>query len=331
MAYDGKLLARARVQLDKIRAANADEHMRRIDEMYAKVPELEQLEAQMRSQMTELVRLTLSRGGNVRQGVEELKKQNLDAQMRRAELLVEHGRSIDYLDDIYSCPKCKDSGMFDGALCSCVVRLYNEELTKELGTLLQTGDECFERFDLKLYSDEYDEALKTSPRQWMSQVFSGCRKFAANFPDVSSNLLLHGGTGLGKTFLSACIAREVANKGYSVCYDSASSALEAFERQKFSRSVEESEEAAVRVRRMLSCELMILDDLGTEMVTNMSLSALYTLINTRLVNKKPIIISTNCDLAELERRYTPQICSRISGEFIDLPFVGRDIRKLKRS
>ena len=163
----------------------------------------------------------------------------------------------------------------------------------------------------------------------MAVVFAGCRKFADRFPDVSSNLLLRGGTGLGKTYLSACIARVVAEKGYSVCYDSASTALEAFERQKFSRNPEEAEAASVRVKRMLSCDLMILDDLGTEMVTPMSVSALYTLINTRLNEHRRTIISTNCSDEELSRRYTPQICSRIQGEFLELPFYGTDIRRLR--
>ena len=156
------------------------------------------------------------------------------------------------------------------------------------------------------------------------------RKFADNFPNVSSNLLFQGGPGLGKTFLSACIARVVAEKGCSVCYDSAVSALEAFEKQKFSRDPDEADAASARVRRMLDCDLMILDDLGTEMVTPMSVSALYTLINTRLVNRRKMIISTNCSEEELAKKYTPQICSRIAGEFIALPFVGQDIRKLKR-
>ena len=152
------------------------------------------------------------------------------------------------------------------------------------------------------------------------------RKFADNFPNVSSNLLFQGGPGLGKTFLSACIARVVAEKGCSVCYDSAVSALEAFEKQKFSRDPDEADAASARVRRMLDCDLMILDDLGTEMVTPMSVSALYTLINSRLAAGRRIIISTNCTDEELARRYTPQIYSRIAGEFVRLPFAGRDIR-----
>ena len=328
MAYDGKLLARARTQLDLIRSDNQAEHQRRLSLVYARVPEIQRMDETMRRQMTELVRLTISHPVDLKERLAALEKDNLDIQMRRAELLVENGWPVEYLDDIYSCPKCRDSGVYEGGVCSCLEKLYNKELTKELGTLLQHGDESFERFDLNYY--DAAPVGGVSPRETMTMVLGACRKFADNFPAVSANLLFQGGTGLGKTYLSACIARVVANKGYSVCYDSAAAALEAFEVQKFSRDAEAGEAANARVRRMLDCDLMILDDLGTEMISSISTSALYTLLNTRLVNGKKIIISTNCSDEELQKKYTPQIYSRIKGEFLRLPFVGRDIRLIRK-
>ncbi len=328
MPYDGKILARAREQLEQRRAANQAEQQRRLSAAYARVPEIQQIDARMRAQMAELVRLTLSRRPDLTERIEELKKENLDLQVRRAELLVEQGWPVEFLDEICSCPKCRDTGIDNGGPCECLHRLYNQELTKELGVLLRSGDERFERFDLNLYSDRAEDG-GISPRENMSRVLAVCRKYADNFPQVSTNLLLQGDTGLGKTFLSACIARVVAEKGCSVCYDSASAALDAFERQKFARDPEEAENAARRVRQMLGCDLMILDDLGTEMLTPFSVSALYTLLNTRLVNGRRIMISTNCSDAELLRRYTPQICSRLDGEFLRLPFTGTDIRRLR--
>ena len=328
MAYDGKLLARARAQLDLIRSDNQEEHQRRLSLVYARVPEIQRMDETMRRQMTELVRLTISHPADLKERLAALEKDNLDIQVRRAELLVENGWSVEYLDDIYSCPKCRDSGVYEGGVCSCLEKLYNKELTKELGTLLQHGDESFARFDLNYYDAAPVNGV--SPRETMTMVLGACRKFADNFPAVSANLLFQGGTGLGKTYLSACIARVVAAKGYSVCYDSAAAALEAFEVQKFSRDPEASEAANARVRRMLDCDLMILDDLGTEMVSSISTSALYTLLNTRLVNGNKIIISTNCSDEELQKKYTPQIYSRIKGEFLRLPFVGRDIRLIRK-
>ena len=271
--------------------------------------------------MSELVGLTIKRSADLSDALKTLEDESLALQAKKAELLHAAGYPVDYLEDIYSCPKCKDTGFIGSQMCSCLVEEYNRQLTSELSTLLKNSDERFENFDLSLYG-EAGEA--------MSIVYDTCREYASSFSERSMNLLFQGGTGLGKTFLSACIARVVAQNGHSVCYDTAASALEAFEMKKFARDAEAAEKASTRVERMLECELMILDDLGTEMLTQISISALYTLINTRLVEGKKTIISTNLTDAELARRYTPQICSRIDGEFLKLPFAGTDIRKLKK-
>ena len=330
MPYDGKLLARARAELDGIKADNLALRLSREEEVYAQVPELRRIDEQMRAQMAELVRLTISRRPDIKEKVDALGAENLALQRRRVELLRSIGRDADYLDEIYSCPKCRDSGVFQGGVCSCLEKLYNAELTRELGTLMRDGEESFERFDLRLYPLERDPVKNVVPREAMAMVLSGCKRFAEGFSPASPNLLLQGGTGLGKTYLSACIARVVAQRGFSVCYDSASVALEAFERAKFSRDTAEGEAAALRVRRMLDCDLMILDDLGTEMVTAMSMSALYSLLNTRLTGGRKTIVSTNLTDEELQKKYSPQIFSRLTGEFMCLPFVGRDIRRMKR-
>lgn len=321
MALDGKLLARARVKLADIHEANLQEQENRLRRIYLRIPEIESIDAQLRSHMTELVRLTISRDEKLKARLEALEKENLELQARRTELLVGNGYAEDWLEPIFSCPHCRDTGYIDGKICSCLRRLYNKELTDELGVLLRSGDECFDNFDLSLYGEN---------RFAMEFVFNTCRAYANEFSQSSMNMLFQGGTGLGKTFLSACIARVVAEKGFSVCYDTAVSALEAFEMRKFARDIEAADKASVKVSRMLDCDLMILDDLGTEMTTSVSVSALYTLINTRLVNGKTTIISTNLTDDELRRRYTPQICSRIDGEFTKLPFMGQDIRKIKK-
>ena len=334
MTHDGRLLARAREALEDERRENQAEQQQRTDLIYHRIPEIESIDRRMRSQMSDLVRLTLSKPADLSHRLEKLQKENLDLQMRKAELLHAQGFPIDYLDEIVSCKVCGDTGMVDGRLCACMERRYNRELTKELSVLLRSGDESFERFDLSLYPDTPEQESGVSARSAMRIVFSACRGFADSFPDVPANLrnlLLRGDSGLGKTYLSACIARSVAERGYSVCYDTASAALEAFEKQKFSRIPEEAEAAALRAERMLSCDLMILDDLGTEMATPAAASALYTLINTRLTRSLHTVISTNCSDDELRRRYSPQICSRLFGEFLELPFYGNDIRLMKRS
>ena len=321
MALDGKILARARERIAHRHADNVAEHYLRQEKIYALIPEIRRIDARLRTQMSELVGLTIKRSADLADALRALEEESLALQVKKAELLNERGYPADYLEDIYSCPKCKDTGFIGSAMCSCLTQEYNRQLTSELSTLLKNNDERFESFDLSLYGEA---------REAMSIVFDTCREYAASFSERSMNLLFQGGTGLGKTFLSACIARVVAQNGHSVCYDTAASALEAFELKKFARDAETAENAATRVERMLECELMILDDLGTEMLTQISISALYTLINTRLVEGKKTIISTNLTDAELARRYTPQICSRIDGEFLKLPFAGTDIRMMKK-
>lgn len=330
MAYDGKLLAKAREALEHIREENRITLQRRKARVYAIVPEIEEIDRKLQSHMAQLVRLTLTKAPDLRQRIAALEEENLSLQMRRAELLTQRGFGLDYLDEIYHCPLCKDSGMQGTQPCVCVEKLYNQALTQTLSSLLKHGDESFARFDLSLYSDSFDPAYGVVPREIMGKVFDICRKYADNFPQVTANLILQGRPGLGKTYLSACIAREVSAKGLSVCYESCVAALDAYEQQKFCRDTLEGEAAAVKVQRMTGCDLMILDDLGTEMPTPMAMSALYTLINSRLVQGKKMIISTNLSDEELEKRYTPQICSRLAGEFLHLPFAGQDIRRLRR-
>lgn len=321
MSLDGKILAKAREQIGHTHASNVAEHYLRQEKIYSRIPEIQRIDERLRCQMSELVGLTIKRSADLTEALKKLEDESLALQMRKGELLREHGYPADYLEDIYSCPKCRDTGFIGSQMCSCLYEAYNRELTNELSTLLKSSRDSFESFDLSLYGADQES---------MSIVFETCREYAYSFSERSMNLLFQGGTGLGKTFLSACIARVVAENGHSVCYDTAASALEAFELKKFARDAEAAEKAAVKVERMLECELMILDDLGTEMLTQISISALYTLINTRLVNGKKTIISTNLTDAELAKRYTPQICSRIDGEFTKLPFAGTDIRQLKK-
>ena len=318
MSYDGKILARARDRLDAVRERNAREHEQRELRAYAAKPELRAIDAALRAQMTELMRLSFSGAGDCAVKIEKLREENLALQRRRGELLAQLGHGEDWLDEIVSCEKCRDSGVYRGGVCDCLKKLYNEELTRDLGVLLKNGDESFEKFDLSLYDAEY--------RGQMQAVYEIAKAYAEHFSPASGSLLFQGGTGLGKTYLSACVARSVAARGFSVCYDTSASVVGSFEAQKFSRD----ESADARVKRMLSCDLMILDDLGTEMPTPMADSALYTLINTRLNEERNTIISTNLRDAELQKRYGAQICSRLFGMYERVPFVGRDIRLIRR-
>ena len=323
MALNGTYLARARETLAIRRAENAREQASRERTLYARLPQAAAIDAQLRAQMLELFGHTLRHGTDPTPELLALRQRNLALQETRAALLRENGFPADYSDPICTCPRCQDTGYLpDGSVCDCLMTLYNAETTRDLSSLLQTGDERFENFDLTLYDEPYQTQ--------MAQTLRLCKRFAEDFTPGAPSLLLQGGTGLGKTFLSGCVARTVAGLGYSVAYETASAALGAFETAKFQRFQEIGELAGAKVEQYLSCDLMILDDLGTEMISPYSVSALYTLINTRLTREKTTIISTNCTDADLKRSYTPQILSRIEGEFLALPFVGRDIRQVKK-
>lgn len=334
MAYNGKLLGRAYLRLSEIRDNNLAIQAKRTAEVYRRIPEIEQISNRLRAQMVELTRTVMSGAADTKEKTAALREKNLDLQMRKAELLVQNGYPSDWLDELYSCKVCHDTGTLQtGKICSCVKRLYNQELTAELSTLLRNGDESFSNFDITLYPEEYSERFKCIPREYMRKVVSSCREFADSFPNVRSGLLLTGGPGLGKTYLSACIARVVSENGYSVYYESAVSAFRAFEDRQFSRDPESQASAEEKVRHMLDCDLLILDDLGTEVVTQAVHSALYTLINSRENAGKHMIISTTLSNDELQERYTPSICSRLDGFFQKIRFAGSDIRtsgKLKR-
>ena len=241
----------------------------------------------------------------------------------KARALAAHGFAPDYRDEIVACPLCRDSGYReDGTICDCLRKLYEEERSKELSGLLRAGEESFADFRLDYYDGE--------ARECMELTLASARAYVSGFGPESTNLLLQGGTGLGKTFLSGCIARAVSAGGRSVVYETAQEAFGAFEEQKFSRDAETYAAASEKVKRILNCDLLILDDLGTELTTSFTQSALYNILNSRLTARRKTIISTNLTDAELAARYIPQITSRIGGEFDKLPFMGRDIRAIRK-
>ena len=330
MAYNAAILSRARANIASRHEDALAEQSRRTERIYALEPRVRVIDAALRRQMAELCALAFSRSDDARDKISALREANLELQRERAGILRRRGLPEDYLDEIYSCPDCRDTGYKGAEMCDCLKREYKHELTRELSGLLRDGGESFDKFRLDYYSAERDAALGVSPREVMQLVYDTCRAWCANFSRRSPSLIFRGGPGLGKTFLSACIAREVAAKGFSVAYESAPKALGEFETQRFSRDAAEADAAAAKVKEYLGCDLMILDDLGTEMTTSFTVSALYQLINTRLVDSRQTLISTNLSDEEIARRYGGQIASRLSGEFELLTFAGSDIRRIKK-
>ena len=226
------------------------------------------------------------------------------------------------------CAACGDTGYAGSAVCACVRERYARLLKERLSDILPIQDQNFAKFNMAYYSTRPDARLGLSPRENMEYNLDECKAYAARFGKDSPNLLLYGSTGLGKTFLSTCIAEAVSARGFSVAYDTAINIVAAYETIKFGNG--DGEAAAERAARYERADLLIIDDMGTEMGTAFTVSALYNLINNRLMAKRPMIVNTNLLPETLGEKYSPAVASRLLGEFMALRFFGDDIRLLKK-
>lgn len=327
MAYDGKVMNRALVRFDNDKQRRAAQFAARKQRVFLQIPRLAEIERELRGTMAQIVSSALKRGVDPMPAIRVVRDENLALQQERAELLTAYGYSADYLEEKPCCARCGDTGYLAGGICSCLQEYYNQEQIRELSKLLDLGTQSFENFNFDWYSPERG-VRSISPRERMERNFDICQDYAHQFGPRSDNLLLCGDPGLGKTFLSACIARVVSESGHSVVYDTAAHVFAQFENDHFRRA--DSDDAEDDVNRYMNCDLLILDDLGTEMVTAFVQSTLYQIINGRLISGKKTIISSNLSPAGMGQRYSAQIQSRLEGEYRVLPFFGEDIRKLKR-
>lgn len=325
MAYDGRLLRLAQERYEADRSAREADLAEQREQLYARRPRLREIQDQLRRTASRVMAAALRRGEDPLPEIQRLREENLSLQAERQMLLAELGLPDNALEDTPLCPFCNDTGYRGGEMCRCLKTYYVEEQRKELSKLLDLGSQSFDTFDTDWYSDQRAPGKTKSAREHMEWVYDTCVEYAHNFGKKPANLLLFGRPGLGKTHLSAAIAREVSGKGFSVVYDTAGHIFERFEAQKFGR-----DEAERDVERVLNCDLLILDDLGSELTTQFTQSALYELVNTRLVAGRCTVISSNLSMDEAARRYSPQIASRLAGEYHVLHFFGDDIRLLKK-
>ena len=323
MAYSNEVVRKARAELASRKADHESKTLARLHSAYEKVPRIRQIDIMLRKSMALAMQAVFQTGGDAQIAMEDVKQANLALQQEKKELIERHF-GPGYLDETPICPQCGGSGYIGTFMCQCLRDLCRQEQEKEIALLADEGQH-FGAFRLEYYSDLPDPKTGISPRAIMSRGFDICRDYAERFSPASGNLLFNGGTGLGKTFLSACIAREVAAKGYSVAYETASHLFSKLEKHRFHPDEQTSQE----VKRLNECDLLIIDDLGTELPGQFVTAALYTLVNDRLLAGKPMVISTNLNIREIRERYSPQIGSRLYGSFAQITFVGQDIRVIK--
>ena len=298
--------------------------MRR-EEIYDRYPRVKELEQQIASCGAEAAK-TVLRGGDVVAEMTKLKEKNLALQDELRRLLIESGFGENALEPQYFCARCGDTGYYEQdnrtIMCQCMKRELVACACEELNRKAPLSLCTFDSFSVDRYSREKDPSTGIVPYAHMEKILKYCKSYAVGFTPQSESILMKGATGLGKTYLSLAIANEVIRRGYGVIYVSAPALLAELEKEYFSRNASDSGTSEM----LADCDLLIIDDLGTEFRTQFSTSQIYQIFNSRILRHKPVIINTNLTMSELEKAYTDRFVSRINGAAQKLDFLGDDLR-----
>lgn len=308
----------------KLQLRNKHEQDERIALAYRKIPRLPEIDREIASVSLKKARLLL---GDTQGNDFDLNRKIQTLANERKQLLLAHGFPADYLKMQYTCPICQDTGYVDNEKCICFRKAISEHLYTQsnIRNLLETSD--FSHFSLDYYSDQIiNESTGLTAKQTAAIALKKAKDFVANFDCSFENLFIYGDTGVGKTFLSYCIAKELLDTTHSVIYYSAFDLFEAFAQKTFSHS----EESQDRNDYILDCDLLIIDDLGTELTNSFVASQFFLCINERILKKKSTIISTNLTLPNFMDNYTERVFSRVSSNYTMIKLIGKDIRIQKK-
>ncbi|NLJ58399.1 MAG: ATP-binding protein [Tissierellia bacterium] len=311
---------------NKKRLKAAHDADKRKEKLYGEIPRLSEIEVEIKLLSINLSKLFLSSPENIDIQVNKLREDIEKLKKERKSLYEENNIAEDYLTPKYECRTCNDTGYSsDDKRCSC----FNKQIIKNLYTMSNMVEmlkkENFNTFDINVFSNEPYKNERLTPRQNMYYVLEISEDFCSNFHNTNVNLLFYGGTGLGKTFMCNCIAYELLNQEISVLYQTSFSLFETVENHKFNKHTE-SEENRINYKMIFDCDLLIIDDLGTELSNSFTNAELFNIINERMITEKKTIISTNLSLEQLRDTYSDRITSRIFNNFIPLKFYGKDLR-----
>lgn len=318
MGYSAEVVKTVRENFEKKRADAENLSAMHLGEVAQKNPDILQINKALSLTGLSIFEAALKGKDGLESRIEKIKNENRVLSEAKRELLVSNGFPEDYLDIKYSCDRCNDTGYVGTNMCSCMKKALVKEAYNHsgLGKFLKT--QTFKNFDLSYYKDDND-------REHMSGILEKAKKYVSDFgkPEKDSNLLFVGTTGLGKTHITTAIAKGIIDKGYNVVYESAQNVIRAFEMEHFDKD----ESARYETQRFFECDLLIIDDLGTELKNTFTQSCLYNLINTRINAGKCMIISTNIvSTSDLYAAYENRLTSRLIGSFRYFKFVGKDIR-----
>lgn len=321
MIYSKEVFTQAETEINRRRIEALAIYEKRQEEIETVAPEIASIHRQLVNTSVELSKAIMNKNSNIKDAIEKIKNENLKSQKIIKVLLKDFGYPEDYLDIHYTCDKCNDTGYVQGIRCDCFNELLKKYSVKEINRNSNIKLEDFNNFNLNYYPDVIDDITGANPRLEMTANFNLCKQYVNDFSDNSPSLFFIGKTGLGKTFLSSAIAKELLQKGYNVAFDSIQNFLRAIEKEHFGRA-----QNTDTLQTLISADLVILDDLGSEFSSPFYSSALYNIINSRLNKELPTIISTNLSLGELQNKYDDRIISRITGMYTILNFIGKDIR-----
>lgn len=321
MSYTTETYDKAQTILDRRKERATLEAQSRIDEISNEIPELKTIQTKLAQVGLNISKAFLT-SKNPQAEIDKLRIESLALQDRKKKMLKENGYSEDALSIKYTCPACEDTGFINGRRCKCYINLLKEIERSKIEKIAPIDECTFESFDTNYYPQEMDGVC---PKKKAEIIKENCKRYATSFTKRSKSLLFMGNTGLGKTHLSLAIANVVINRGYSVIYGTAQNILRDLQNENFGRT----DNLRYFENEILSTDLLILDDLGTEFKNQFTVSCLYNIINSRLCAKLPTIISTNYTFEELEEKYDQRITSRITGQYSTLILVGNDIRYIK--
>lgn len=323
MGYTKRIYARAAAELQARRKQAEEEAARHKAQVLETCPQISEIESEMAKTGLAAVK-AVGAGKDAVEIINTLAKYNLELQAKRKELLLQNGFSADYLQPHYICDICADTGAADGKECACYQKLLRDLAYGELSAQTPLKLCSFDSFSLSHYANTPD-ANGVVPRKKMEEVFAFSKRYAETFSLDAPSLLFFGNTGLGKTHLSLAIGAAAIEKGYGVVYGSAQNLFSKLEKEHFGKT-----DTADTEEMLLDCDLLILDDLGTEFTTGFVTAAFYNIVNTRLLSGKPTVINTNLSFEELEKKYTNRVVSRILGCYEIRYFYGEDMRVKKR-
>ncbi len=288
-------------------------------EVHASIPEIRDIDRELSLTGLEIFKATIT---NDDAALGEINKKNRELLEKRAELLHKNAFAPNYTEIKYECAECGDTGVVGNRMCVCMRKKLIEAGFVSSGMYDLIKRQRFDNFSL----DYYKQDQTTYTR--MSTIYSTLKRYAESFdPATSGSIALFGGTGLGKTHLSSAVAGVVIENGNDVYYTGAVNMFSDFEQKRFGSSA--GFDTNGDISQYFTCDLLIIDDIGTEMANQFTVSCLYNVINTRLNRQKPTILSTNLTQDEFRKKYWDRIASRVFGEFLVMPFLGSDIRQQK--